>query len=312
MYERRRRSKKRVGCIILLYTLILFLLCAFVTYRYYDEQNQRIVSPIPEDHTPDTPLLQIFRPEKNPDKLVSIVKETVGDAWDNYSVYVVDFKSRFSMGINESTIYSAASVNKVPILAALYAEAQKGSADLDRVITLQEQDRQDYGTGSIRYDPAGTEYSVKTLARLMMQKSDNTAAHLLANYIVGLDTVQSYINGWGMTQTDMVNNKTSNADMALLFKKIFDKQITSPALSLELLDLLKDSDFEDRLPALLPKDAVVYHKIGTGTGSVHDVGVVSGGKLTYYIGIFTSDITDEEQSSVLLSQVSKKVYDFMK
>ena len=312
MYARNRRIKKRSGCLVLLYTIILFSLVTFFTYRYYSGQNQRIISPIPEDHIPDSSLLQILKQEKDPDKLVTIIKQTIGNAWDNYSIYVVDFKSKFSMGINESTIYSAASVNKVPILAVLYAEAEKGNVDFDRVITLQEQDRQDYGTGSIRYDPAGTTYSVKTLARLMIQQSDNTAAYLLANYIVGLDTVQTYVNSWGMMQTDMVNNKTSNTDMEILFRKIVDKKIVGHALSPELLDLLKDSDFEDRLPALLPKDVIVYHKIGTGVGSVHDVGIVSGSNVTYYIGIFTSDITDEEQSSVLLSQVSKKIYDYMK
>ena len=69
------------------------------------------------------------------------------------------------MGINESVIFTAASVNKVPILAALYEEAQKGNVDFNRVITLQASDIQDYGTGSIRYDPPGTTYSVKTLAQ---------------------------------------------------------------------------------------------------------------------------------------------------
>ena len=60
----------------------------------------------------------------------------------------------------------------------------------------------------------------------MMQKSDNTAAFLLANYVIGLNTIQQYVDGWGMTQTDMVNNTTSNHDMALLFEKIMNNKIT--------------------------------------------------------------------------------------
>ena len=99
--------------------------------------------------------------------------------------------------------------------------------------------------------------------------------------------------------------------MAILFRLIMDKKITSPALSDEMLGFLKDSDFEDRLPSLLPKGTTVYHKIGTGTGTVHDVGVVVHGNTEYYIGIFTSDITDEEQASTLAAKVSKTTYDFM-
>ncbi len=273
--------------------------------------SHTIISPISDAKEQQSSILDFLHQQKDPDKLKAEIKKQIGDAWENYSVYVVDFNSPFVMAINESTIFTAASVNKVPILAALYAEAQKGTVDLNSVVTLQMQDIQDYGTGSIRYDPPGTTYTVKTLARLMMQKSDNTAAYLLGNYTLGLDVVQKYVNGWGMTQTDMVNNQTSNRDMAILFRLIMDKKITSPALSDEMLGFLKDSDFEDRLPSLLPKGTTVYHKIGTGTGTVHDVGVVVHGNTEYYIGIFTSDITDEEQASTLAAKVSKTTYDFM-
>jgi beta-lactamase class A len=215
------------------------------------------------------------------------------------------------MGINESTIFTAASVNKVPILAALYEEAQKGNVDFEKIITLQQEDIQDYGTGSIRYDPPGTTYSVKTLVRLAAQKSDNTAAYLLANYIISPNIVQTYVNNWGMTQTDIINNKTSNRDMELLFKKIMNGNIANAALTQELLGFLKDSDFEDRLPALLPHNTTVYHKIGTGDGSIHDVGVILSGKKKYYIGIFTSDITVENETIALEAKLSKTVFDYL-
>lgn len=256
-------------------------------------------------------FLNFFKREKNPEDLKERIKKAVNSEWTNYSVLVKDLHSPFTASINESLIYNAASVNKVPILSAVYDMAKKGEIDFDKIITIQQDDIQDYGTGKIRYDPPGTTYSIKTLIQLMIQKSDNTAAFILGNYIVGLDVVQQYVNSIGLTQTDIIDNKTSNKDMAILFEKIYKKQITTPALSEELLGLLTDSDFEDRLPAQLPKGAIVYHKIGTGTGVVHDAGIVLHGNTAYYIGIFTSDITDEEQASVLLSKVSKTVYDFM-
>jgi beta-lactamase class A len=120
-----------------------------------------------------------MKPEKDPDVLQNKIKQLIGTAWDNYSVYVVDYTSKFTMGINESTIFDAASINKVPILTALYAGAAKGQIDFDKSITLQQADIQDYGTGSIRYDPVGSTYSVKTLTRLMMQKKRQYRWYLL-------------------------------------------------------------------------------------------------------------------------------------
>lgn len=295
----------------MLFFILLIALLGFTLLRYYKSLNAGVISPLPDDYKADTSILNFMKPQKDPDVLREKIKKMIADAWDNYSVLIIDYNSAFKLGMNESTIYAAASINKVPILAAIYDKAKQGNINFDKVITLQKEDIQDYGTGSIRYDAPGSTYSVKTLIRLMMQKSDNTAAFLLANYIIGLSTVQSYIDQNGLTQTDMINNKTSNKDMAILLEKIYRKKITSPALSDEMLGFMADSDFEDRIPGLLPKDTTVYHKIGTGTGAVHDVGVVEHGKTAYYIGIFTSDVGDEEQAAKLAAEVSKEVFDFM-
>jgi len=273
--------------------------------------KNNIISPLSEPNTTKS-IFSGIMPQKDPDELRNKIKKQIGSTWDNYSVYVSDFNSPFTMGINESTIYTGASVNKVPILATLYAEAKKGNVDFDKVITLQQDDIQDYGTGSMRYDPPGTTYSIKTLARLTGQLSDNTAAHILGVDILSMDLIQKYVDGWGLTQTDMINNKTSNKDMEILFRKILQGQITSPALTQELLGFLKDTDTEDRLPALLPKGTTVYHKIGTGVGEIHDVGVIVNGKLTYYMGIFTEDVTDVDGAATLSAQLSKTVFDYMK
>ena len=289
----------------------IFLLIIFSTSKSIFYNRAEIVTPIPDTPIKKTRLLNFFKKEKNPEDLKEKIKQTVNSEWTNYSVLVKDFNSPFSASINDSLIYNAASVNKVPILAAIYDKAKRNEIDFDKIITPQQDDIQDYGTGKIRYDPLGTTYSAKTLIALMIQKSDNTAAYILGNYVVGLESVQQYINAIGLTQTDIIDNKTSNKDMGILFEKIYKKQITTPALSEELLGLLTESDFEDRLPALLPKDTVVYHKIGTGTGAVHDVGIIVNGSTAYYIGIFTSDVTDEEQAAALLAKVSKTVYDFM-
>ncbi len=274
--------------------------------------NPEIVSPVPEKmEKASKPFTNLFKPKKDPAELKKIIQSTIGNTWPNYSVAVVDLKGDFVMNINDAQIFTAASVNKIPILAGIYYYVQQGSIKLEDTVSLQEQDIQDYGTGSIRYDPPGTSYSIKTLARLMMQKSDNTAAYILANYTIGLPKLKSLLTSWGMDQTDMDNNKTSNKDMAALMKKMVNGNIANVAWTQEMLSFMKDSDFEDRLPKNLPPDTPVYHKIGTQVAAVHDVGVVVGPTSTYYIGIFTENVPDEEQAAELVSNLSKKVYDFM-
>lgn len=262
-----------------------------------------IISPIPEE--------QRGMIKKTPDELRKKIQEKVNNRWKNYSVYIKDYNSPFKMGINETVIFTAASVNKVPIVAALYYYAEKGEVDLDERVTIQARDIQNFGTGSIRYDPQGSVYAIKTLAKLAIQQSDNTAAYVLGIYTVGMDKVQTLLYQWGLTQTDMINNKTSNRDISILFEKLYKGEITNTASTQELLAFFKDTDFEDRLPAQLPQSTTIYHKIGNEIAVMHDAGIVTDGKITYYIGVFSSDITDEEESKKIIAEISKLVYTYL-
>ncbi|MDP1721807.1 MAG: serine hydrolase [Candidatus Gottesmanbacteria bacterium] len=291
---------------------LIILLAVLLTRAAGMGRKNAIISPIPDDIAQPAHILgAFFTKKKSPDDLRIKIQEKVNNRWKNYSVYVKDYNAPFTTGINETVIFTAASVNKVPIIAALYYRAGKGEIDLDERVTVQAVDIQDFGTGSIRYDPPGSVYSLKTLAKLAIEQSDNTAAYVLGNYTVGLDKVQTLINEWGLTQTDMVNNKTSNRDISLLFEKIYKGEITNPASTQELLAFFKDTDFEDRLPALLPKTVSVYHKIGSEIAIMHDAGIITDGTLAYYIGVFTNDITDEEEAKKIIAEISKLVYEYL-
>lgn len=296
-------------------TALVVIICVgvMITGTWYTKRNRSVISPIPDGQNNATSLLfQLFKKKESPENLRTKIQNTVNNRWINYSVFVKDLNSDFTMEINETIIYTAASINKVPIVAALYYYAGKGEIDLDERVTIQARDIQDFGTGSIRYDPPGSVYSVKTLAKLAVQQSDNTAAYVLGNYTVGIEKVQSLMNQWGLTQTDIVNNKTSNRDMSILFEKIFKGGVTNTASTQEMLAYFKDTDFEDRLPALLPKSTTVYHKIGNEIAVLHDAGIVTDGNVTYYIGVFTSDITSEEESTKIIAEISKLVYEFLR
>lgn len=312
--SRAQRSKRLIRLCLLVLTLVSVI-------GLIRGKTTKIISPLADEQTQTTPqptaqessssFLKLFSGAKKPEELRTVVKQHADSKWKNYSIVVSDLNSSFQMSLNESTIFDGASVNKIPILVTLYHQVQEGEIDLSDTITLQSKDIQDYGTGSMRYDDPGSVYSLQTLARLMVQQSDNTAAYILANHIVGLSDIQAYIESLGTTQTDMEKNTTSNHDTQLLFKAMFTGKVADDAHTREMIGFLRDTDFEDRLPAQLPENAIVYHKIGTGVGAVHDVGVVESANTKYYIGVFTSNITDEERTSEEVAQISKLIYEFM-
>lgn len=237
-------------------------------------------------------------------------KDTVAKKKGSYGVSHFDLTSKKGYGINQDEMFTAASINKLPIIAALYYLENRGKIDFDEQITLSENDIQDYGTGSLRYAELGTTYTLKTLAKLSLKQSDNTAAHILANKI-GVATIQSTIEIFGLVQTDIDNNQTSPSDMTLLLQKIWENQITTPAKTKELLSFMNDTDIEDRIPADLPSGTVVYHKTGDAVGNLHDVGIIKNGDDIFILSILTSDIgTDEKATKETISKIAKDTLTF--
>ena len=314
MYHRHRHEQSNTGLLAKFAGLTVVIGIIALIFRAGDSRRSRaLVSGIPDEVSqPALALPNLFAKKKSPEDLRTAIRQRVNNRMNNYSVYIHSLNTPFTMGINETVIFTAASLNKVPIIAALYYLAGKVEIDLDERVTIQPGDVQNFGTGSIRYDPPRSVYSLKTLAKLAIEQSDNTAAYVLGNYTVGIDKTQSLVNAWGLTQTDIVNNKTSNLDIARLFEKIYNGDLTSPSSTKELLAYFKDTDFEDRLPALLPKTVSVYHKIGNEIAVLHDAGIVTDSKTTYYIGVFTNDITDEKETEKIIAEISKLTYDYLK
>ena len=259
-------------------------------------------------HLTFLPLINLSMKSSN-EQIKEDVLKIIKDKKGFYSIYFKDLKSDGVFGIDENQLQTGASVNKLPIIAALYLFEKQGKLKLDDKITIQKNDVQDYGTGSIRYQKMPQTYSLRNLAKLALQQSDNTAAHVISVKI-GEDNVQKLVDSWGLKQTDMVNNKTTVYDMGILFEKIYKGEIANPPNTKELLEFMSGTEIEDRLPKGLPSGTKVYHKTGDGEGFVHDLGIVETEKGAYFLGVMTSDIGDQEdETKNTIAEISKKIFE---
>jgi beta-lactamase class A len=308
-YHHRTRNQQivvRTG-----YFLILLTILISTVFFIKKITEPTVISPVTAHAISQTNQHVLLLNKKDPQKFMSLIENTIDDSIPEYSVIVDDFLTSFHGEAGDQIPYTAASVQKIPILLAIYDQIQKGKILKDTKITLTEDDRQDYGTGSIQYDPAGTKYTIGVLADKMIKESDNTAAYILARKVMNMNDIQSLVHGWGMGETDMDNNYTTNANMDLLFRKLFTGQLLNATYTREVIEELENSNYENRIPALLPEKTHIYHKEGTAIGNLHDVGVVMGDKSMYYIGIFTSNVSDEDRAERAMARISKAVYTFM-
>jgi beta-lactamase class A len=122
--------------------------------------------------------------------------------------------------------------------------------------------------------------------------------------------IQSRTRAWGLTNTSIAQDRTTPQDIGTLFSEVAQRKVLPAKSALDLLGLLSDTDFEDRLPALLPAYALVAHKIGTeANGVMNDAGVVVLPTRSYVIAVMT-DGANPDQAITTEQQLSQAVFDY--
>jgi beta-lactamase class A len=166
----------------------------------------------------------------------------------------------------------AASLSKLYALLTLYRAAAKGELSLDDEITMRPSDVWAEGTGVLHRYPVGHTMTLRECADFLIKESDNTAEVMLNRYLEE-ERIEAELRRIGARSTDywMPNTTTPN-DILLVLRAISDPSYTSPKLSAEMLDIMTNTSFEDRLPEPLPEGTRVAHKIGSYESTFSDAG----------------------------------------
>ena len=227
-------------------------------------------------------------------------------------VVVFDPYSGESTSLNADRRFVAASLSKLYALLTLYAAASRGELSLDDEITMRASDVWAEGTGVLYRYPVGTTMSLRECAELMIKESDNTAEVMLNRYL-GEANIEAELRRAGARSTSywMPNTTTPN-DVVLVLKAVADPSYTSRELSAEMLNVMTDTSFEDRLPEPLPEDARVAHKIGSWESTFSDAGIVlpegtARPDQGYYVVVF-SEGTTEAEARETVHEVSLAAY----
>lgn len=306
-----RHDRSSAGLVVAAALVLAFLVAAAYTLAdLWLSPRPRAVPP-QESRVEAGPVEQRPEPARpaTPDytELEQAVRRTIHGKGGTWGVYVEDLNTGFRFGINQDREFVAASTIKVPLVLFLYRQAQDGRLDLDETLTIQPGDYES-GTGRLQSQPVGSRYTLRELARLALVDSDNVATRMLLRR-VGRENFQAYVRELGAFIAPDRENVTSPRDMAAFFKAVLAFKNEAPALGGELLEALQHTNFNDRIPALLPPGTPVAHKIGNQVRVVNDAGVVLLPDHPYLISLFTDDV-NEGEATANLAQISKAVYDY--
>ena len=199
----------------------------------------------------------------------------------------------------------SASTRKISIMMAALAAVHAGKLALDQKVTIDAK-YQDNDSGTFQHLTPGFWITFRDALVMMIIVSDNTCTGTVVD-LVGLDTVQRWCDGVGLTGTthrfgipprlgrdhtlEQVTVTTPN-DQGLLLELILrgttDADVArrlgvTTALCRLGLDILSWQKLKTRLPSQLPLGTKVAHKTGTGSRGFMDAGIVFKGERPLFI-----------------------------
>ena len=198
--------------------------------------------------------------------------------------YYKNLVTGFEYGVREDETYLAASVIKFPILLHVLDRAATGEISLSDKLTVENWEKVPSCGGLNQFTDAVTA-DIRTLCRLMIVLSDNTATNKLIRFC-GMEQCNAAFREMGLTKTVLnrllfdyeaarrgFQNYICPREIGMLLEQLYKKEFVSPEVSQYAIDILLDQQIGHKLEGKLT-GVPVAHKTGEDDGLSNDVGIV--------------------------------------
>lgn len=235
------------------------------------------------------------------------------------SIYVWDYQTGNYADINADEIFATASIIKVPVLVQLFRSIEKGQISLTDKMPLTEYYRTE-GSGSLQFKAQNSEYSIDTLARMMITESDNSATNMIMAQLGSMTDVNAGMRRWGLKHTyiqtwlpDLAGTNHSTArDMATILYNIDNPKFLSTSSREKIFDYMGHVHNNRLIAAGLPAGAEFLHKTGDIGKMLGDAGIVytPNGK-RYAVVIFAKRPHNSPLGKEFIVKASETIYNYM-
>ena len=156
----------------------------------------------------------------------------------------------------------------------------------------------------------------------MITRSSNLATNALIE-LVGAEQANATAHALGATHIRVLrgvedgkafeagrNNTTTSSDLATLLLRIERGEALGPASVRLMKEILLHQEFNEGIPAGIPKGIPVAHKTGSITAHLHDAAIVyPTDRKPYVLVVLTRKIPDERIARALIVDVSRLVWE---
>ncbi len=253
--------------------------------------------------------------------LVAAVQSEINRFNGRVGFYLKDLQTGRTLAINADELFPSASLVKVPIMMGVFKKIAAGEISLDTTLVLRRDDKVG-GSGILKRCRSGSRWTVERLLRLMISRSDNTAARMLVN-LTGIPYLNSTFQSLDLQVTRVqeeplfrltpdvsVENYTTPREMARLLENLYHGGCITPESSQRMMDIMKKGKARHRLARYLPRGWEIADKTGLLRGACHHIGIVFTPHGNFLICVLTADNTDSEygRAKQFIARVGRKVF----
>ncbi len=241
-------------------------------------------------------------------------------------VYARKLGDPSAVAYNANEVFPSASVIKLAIFVSLFQYAERNPGTFGELIRLK---RSDFVLGSEILDgySVGNTISIETLARAMIEESDNTASNVLIDYL-GFGAIEKTIASAGLHNTQLQrhfmspnarphhsDNLTTPRDMGSLLYQIERGAheavytVASAKSCRRMIAILLHQEDRDKIARGLPKGIPLANKTGEIDQVRNDVGIVDPlGDKPYILAVLTKDLLDFSLGNSAIRKVAHVVH----
>lgn len=224
---------------------------------------------------------------KNNNEVLALeaIREEMAHIPGHTGFYYKNLATGLQFGVREDEAFGAASVIKLPLFMHILKESTQGRLSMEDVLIVTAEDKVPI-CGALTLFTSDVACDVRTLCRLMISISDNTATNRLIDYAT-IPGASAGFEKMGLCVTKLtrklfdseaskkgLRNVICPKEMGALLEALYRGTFVSPAVCKEAIDTLLLQQVDHKLNGKICGEVAIAHKTGEDDELSNDVGIV--------------------------------------
>lgn len=199
--------------------------------------------------------------------------------------YYKNLTTGMEYGVRAQEAFLAASVIKLPLYLHILRRAEQGTLDMAQTITVTDEDKVPI-CGALTLFTGNVTADIRTLCRLMISISDNTATNVLIR-LCGINEINEAFRAMGLEKTVLrrrlfdraaslagIQNTICPREIGMLLEQLYRNEFGNEKTCTEAIETMNLQQVDHKLNGKLCGSVRIAHKTGEDDDLSNDVGIV--------------------------------------